>query len=180
VLFHAGIVMTVAGHAGGLLIPQALFDMLGFKAGVHLEVAYWVGLAVGAAAFAGAMLLLLRRLTHDRVKAAGTANDLFTLTALTAVIGAGLYNVIFGHYNVLYTLAPWIRGIATLAPHPELMREVPFSYKLHVLSALALLGFSPFSRLVHIWSAPVFYFFRAPIVLRRKLPGYGERSKGHA
>jgi nitrate reductase gamma subunit len=47
------------------------------------------------------------------------------------------------------------------------MREVPLSYKVHVLSALALLGFSPFSRLVHIWSIPIFYLIRRPIVFRR-------------
>jgi nitrate reductase gamma subunit len=48
------------------------------------------------------------------------------------------------------------------------MHEVPLSYKIHVLAALALLGFSPFSRLVHIWSLPVFYFIRRPIVFRRR------------
>jgi nitrate reductase gamma subunit len=37
-----------------------------------------------------------------------------------------------------------------------------------VLSALALLGFSPFSRLVHIWSAPFFYMIRRRIVFRRR------------
>jgi nitrate reductase gamma subunit len=171
VLFHAGILGTFVGHAGGLLIPQALFSVLGFSESAHMAVAYWSGLVVGLAAFAGALLLLYRRRTRTRVRVAGTANDLFTITALAFVIGTGLYNVIFGHYNVLYTVAPWIRGIVTLAPHPELMRVVPFSYKLHVLSALTLLGFSPFSRLIHIWSVPVFYLIRAPIVLRRKLSG---------
>ena len=43
-----------------------------------------------------------------------------------------------------------------------LMKEVPLSYKIHVIAAWTLLGFSPFSRLVHIWSLhAVFYFFRS-------------------
>lgn len=171
VLFHWGIVLTFLGHAGGLLIPQSLFDALGFDAKAHLAVAFWSGLAVGLAAFVGAVLLLYRRLTQVRIKAVGTANDLFTLAALTFVIGAGLFNVVFGHYDVLHTLAPWIRGIVLFTPDPSLMRNVPFSYKLHVLSALVLLGFSPFSRLVHIWSIPLFYFFRGQIVFRRKAGG---------
>jgi nitrate reductase gamma subunit len=75
--------------------------------------------------------------------------------------------VLFGHLNVLNTVAPWIRGILTLRPDAALMAGVPMSYQVHVLSALALLAFSPFSRLVHIWSAPVFYFFRRPIIFRR-------------
>ena len=48
------------------------------------------------------------------------------------------------------------------------MRPVPLSFKIHVTAAWALLGFSPFSRLVHIWSVPVFYFFRRWIVFRRQ------------
>ena len=34
------------------------------------------------------------------------------------------------------------------------MRDVPFTYKLHILAAFALFAFSPFSRLIHIWSLP--------------------------
>jgi len=89
------------------------------------------------------------------------------LAGLFVVIAIGLYNVLFGHYNVLYTLAPWIRSIVVLSPRPELMREVPFLYKAHVLTGLALLAYSPFSRLVHIWSVPVSYLVRPWIVLRR-------------
>ena len=86
---------------------------------------------------------------------------------LTLVVGLGVYNVVFGHFNVLDTVAPWIRGIVTFRPDAALMTGVPLSYRLHILAALALLAFSPFSRLVHIWSAPVFYFFRRPILFRR-------------
>jgi nitrate reductase gamma subunit len=168
VLFHGGILLTLAGHAGGLLIPQSLFDRVGIASAAHLSIAYWSGLVVGMAAFAGSLLLLRRRLNNARVKAAGTFNDLVTLGGLCVIVGIGLYNVVFGHFNVLDTVAPWIRGIVTFRPDPDLMRTVPLSYKLHILSALALLAFSPFSRLVHIWSAPVFYFFRSPILFRRK------------
>ena len=118
-----------------------------------MSIAYWSGLAVGSGAFIGSLLLLWRRITNRRVQAVSSLNDVITIGGLVLVVGMGLYNVVFGHYNVLYTIAPWIRGIVTFTPHPELMRGVPVSYKLHVLSALALLGFSPFSRLVHIWSA---------------------------
>jgi nitrate reductase gamma subunit len=161
---------TLGGHAGGLLIPQAWFDRVGFDARAHMAVAYWSGLAVGIAALAGVLLLLRRRLTDRRVRAAGSVNDLVTLGALTLVIAVGLFNVVFGHYNVLDTVAPWIRGIVTFTPEAALMGPVPVSYKVHVLTALALLAYSPFSRLVHIWSAPVTYFVRAPLVFRRRVP----------
>jgi nitrate reductase gamma subunit len=170
VLFHWGIVFTFLGHAGGLLIPQRLLDLFGFQSQTHLTVALWSGLIVGSASVVGAALLLVRRAKNARIRAAGTRNDIVTIAALGMVTGVGLYNVIFGHYNVLYTVAPWIRGIVTFTPDAQLMREVPLSYKIHVIAAWTLLGFSPFSRLVHIWSAPIFYFFRPPIVNRRRPP----------
>ena len=168
VLFHVGILLTLAGHAGGLLVPQVVFDRVGIDSEAHLAIAYWSGLVVGIAALVGSLLLLWRRIGNQRVKAAGTVNDLVTLGGLVLVVGIGLYNVLFGHFNVLDTVAPWIRGILIFQPEPALMQTVPLSYKLHILTALALLAFSPFSRLVHIWSAPIFYFFRSPIVFRRK------------
>ena len=167
VLFHWGIVLTFLGHVSGLLIPQRYLDLAGINAQSHLVIAFWSGLAVGLAAFIGALVLLYRRLTTPRVQAASTLNDVITIGGLVFVIGAGVYNVIFGRYNVLYSVAPWIRGIVTLTPDPSLMLEVPLSNKLHVLSALALLGFSPFSRLVHIWSAPFSYAFRRYVVFRK-------------
>jgi len=165
--FHFGILLTLVGHAGGLLIPQTVYDIAGIRSEAHLLIAFWMGLLVGAAAFVGALLLLWRRMSHSRVRAAGTMNDTFTLGSLVVVIGTGLYNVLFGHYDVLCTVAPWIRGIVTFTPDPGLMLPVPVSYKIHVLSALVLLGFSPFSRLIHIWSAPLRYLFRKELSFRR-------------
>jgi nitrate reductase gamma subunit len=94
---------------------------------------------------------------------------------LTVVVAGGVYNVFFGNYNVLDSVAPWIRGIVFFSPDPELMRPVPISFKIHVTLAWALLAFSPFSRLVHIWSVPVFYFFRRWIVFRRR-PGQADHA----
>jgi len=168
-LFHWGILLTLLGHAGGLLIPQTLFDMVGIDGQTHLRIAYWSGLVVGAAAFFGSILLLWRRVTIKRIQATTTLNDYVTLGSLVFVTCAGLFNVVFGHFYVLDTIAPWIRGIVFFQPNPELMSAVPLSYKIHILSAFALLGFSPYSRLVHIWSAPFIYPLRRYIVFRRRV-----------
>lgn len=168
-IFHWGILLTLVGHAGGLLIPQAWFDAVGIDGQAHTKIAYWSGLAVGIAAFIGSVMLLARRVTRERLKLTTTTNDFITLGGLILVIGAGLFNVMFGHYYVLDTIAPWIRSIVTFTPAPHLMIDVPLSYKVHIVSAFALLAFSPFSRLVHIWSAPFFYILRPWIVMRRKV-----------
>jgi nitrate reductase gamma subunit len=168
-LFHWGILLTLLGHAGGLLTPQALFDSVGIDGQTHSLIAYGSGLVVGAAAFVGSILLLWRRVTVKRIQATSTLNDYVILAGLVFVTGLGLYNVVFGHFYVLDTVAPWIRGIVLFQPNPELMLPVPLSYKIHILSAFGLLGFSPFSRLVHIWSAPFTYPFRRYIVFRRRV-----------
>jgi nitrate reductase gamma subunit len=168
-LFHWGILLTLLGHAGGLLIPQTLFDVAGIDGQTHTQIAYWTGLVAGAAAFFGSIWLLWRKVTVKRIQATTTLNDYVTITGLVFVTGLGLYNVVFGHFYVLDTVAPWVRGIVFFQPNPELMLKVPLSYKIHILSAFALLGFSPFSRLVHIWSAPFTYLLRRHIVFRRRV-----------
>ncbi len=171
-LFHWGILLSLAGHVSGLLIPQTLIDMVGVNGQTHELVAHWAGLGSGTALFVGILLLLLRRLTNKRIRMTTRINDFVTLCLIIFVAGAGLYSVVFGHFYILDTVAPWIRGIVTFRPHPELMLGVPLCYKIHIVSALALLGFSPFSRLVHIWSAPLVYPLRRHIVFRRRVAGF--------
>ena len=166
-IFHWGMLLVLFGHIGGLLIPQRLLDMVGIDGATHTTIAHYSGMATGIAAFIGLGLLLFRRMQTLRIQVNTSQNDLITLAGLIFVSGAGLYNVIFGHFYILDTIAPWIRGIITFSPDPTLMREVPLSYKIHIISALALLAFSPFSRLVHIWSAPLGYIFRGWILFRR-------------
>ena len=168
-IFHWGILLALFGHVGGLLIPQAVFDFFGIDARAHAFIAHYSGLVAGGAALAGLYLLLRRRMTNPRIRLTTRANDFITLGGLILVVATGLYNVLFGEYHILDTVAPWIRSILTFTVDPNLMSHVPWSYKVHVLSGLALLAFSPFSRLVHIWSAPIGYFFRGWIEFRRRV-----------
>jgi nitrate reductase gamma subunit len=168
IIFHYGIVFTFVGHAGGLLIPQSLYDSLGVSGEAHTRLAVMAGAVIGAAATAGSALLLKRRITNRRVRLNSTRTDLITVGLLLFVAGVGTYNVFFGHYYVLDTVAPWIRSIVTLRPDHSLMRDVPFMYKLHILAAFALFAFSPFSRLIHIWSLPLPYITRNYIIFRKR------------
>jgi nitrate reductase gamma subunit len=168
VIFHYGIVFTFIGHAAGLLIPQSLYTTLGISGEAHTRLAIAAGALIGVAAAAGSLLLLHRRVTKRRVFVNSTRKDLFTLGMLLFVTGVGTYNVFFGHYYVLDTVAPWIRSIVTFRPDYTLMRDVPFMYKLHILAAFVLFAFSPFSRLIHIWSLPLPYLSRNYIIFRKR------------
>ncbi len=170
-IFHWGIIFTLLGHGAGLLIPQRYWDALGINSQAHTLFATYSGFVVGAAALLGLALLIYRRISKDRILATTTLNDFVTLGLLFFVVATGFTNVISGlyeHFDILTTIAPWLRGILTLTPDASLMLEVPLRFKVHILAVLTLLGFSPFSRLVHIWSVPLTYLFRRWIVFRRR------------
>lgn len=167
-MFHWGALLTLVGHAGGMLIPQWMYDLAGISAQAHNALAYWLGLLAGLLMVPGAIWLFARRLRQERIAATTSLNDCVLLGLIILVSALGLYNVLFTHYDVLYSIAPWIRSVVVLAPEPELMSPVPLSYKLHILTALLLLGYSPFTRLVHIWSVPAAYVLRSFIVFRRR------------
>jgi nitrate reductase gamma subunit len=69
----------------------------------------------------------------------------------------------------------WAHSILTLQPGAaEKIVEVPLVFKLHIILGLTLFLITPFTRLVHIWSVPIWFLFR---------PGYQivrSRSLGRA
>ena len=170
-VFHWGIIFTLLGHGAGLLVPQKYWDALGIDSQTHTMFAIYSGVLVGAAALLGLTLLIYRRIVKDRILATTTLNDFVTLGLLFFVVATGFTNVVtalYKHFDILTTVAPWLRGIVTLTPDPTLMLQVPIRFKVHILAVLALIGFWPFSRLVHIWSVPLTYLFRRRIVFRRR------------
>jgi nitrate reductase gamma subunit len=168
VIFHYGIIVTFLGHFTGLLTPQWFLDRWGISAEAHEFVAISVGMVIGAMALIGLIFLLSRRLTVPRIFVTSSINDFAVLVLLIIAVGLGTFNAFFPSYDVLHSIAPWIQGILTLRPDPELMRPVPWTYKVHILAAFTVLGFSPFTRLVHIWSVPVQYLFRRYVIIRRR------------
>jgi nitrate reductase gamma subunit len=168
-IFHWGILLTLFGHVGGMLVPQRTLDLFGINAATHVTIAHYSGMTTGMAVLVGLGFLLYRRTAMPRMQLLTSTNDYITLGGVLVVSAIGLYNVFFGGYYVLDTIAPWIRGIVTFSPEPALIAEAPLSYKAHIFSALALLAYSPFSRLVHIWSVPLGYLLRSPLVFRQKV-----------
>ena len=62
----------------------------------------------------------------------------------------------------------WFRGIFRFDLHPDLMADAPWSFQLHGLVAMALFALWPFTRLVHVFSAPLGYLTRPYIVYRSR------------
>jgi len=52
----------------------------------------------------------------------------------------------------------------------DLVSGLAWPYRLHLVLGMTIFLLFPFSRLVHIWSAPVGYVFRSYQVVRRRSP----------
>jgi nitrate reductase gamma subunit len=78
------------------------------------------------------------------------------------------------------TLVAYIKGIVLLHPGAaDLLVGTPIIYRMHILLGFSVFLVSPFTRLVHIWSAPVWYLGRPgfQIVRSRQSVGYQARDQ---
>ena len=173
-LFHVGILLLFLGHFVGLLTPPEIFHALGVSAGAKQVLAIVAGSIAGIMCFVGLTLLVQRRLTDPRVRANSTRMDIFILLLLYAQLILGLITIpvslthLDGH-NML-NLMGWGRNIVTFDPVEavEAVSHVGLLFKLHLFLGLTVFLVFPFSRLVHIWSAPVIYPARPYQVVRQR------------
>lgn len=175
-LFHYGALAAIAGHVIGILIPESFTESLGISETTYKDFSTSAGTLAALATVIGFGLLLYRRATVKRVRVTTTRVDMLTYGLLTALIVLGSFqtigiNLIGSGYNYREDVAPWFRGVLRLNPDPELMRGVDASYQVHAVLAWGLYMLWPFSRLVHVWSAPVQYLGRPPILYRSRLGG---------
>ncbi|MGK0169224.1 MAG: nitrate reductase gamma subunit [Gammaproteobacteria bacterium] len=165
VLFHVGILIVLFGHLVGLLTPIALFDMLGISHSFKQMMAIVVGGTAGGLALIGATLLVHRRLADARVRATSSFADTAIIIILWIQLVLGLLTIpismghLDGHEMVKFM--SWALGIFTFdtnaTSHVASANPV---FKLHIFLGLTLFVLFPFTRLVHMLSAPVRYFWR--------------------
>ncbi len=173
--FHIGVIAILAGHFVGLLTPHEVWHILGVSAAFKQVVAMAVGGLFGIICFYGLTILILRRLTNERVRASSSTMDITILLMLYAQLILGLISIVVssGHMDgeEMLKLMSWAQNIVTLnsGVAAESISGVHIIFKLHVLLGMTLFLVFPFSRLVHIWSVPVKYFARNYQVVRSRV-----------
>ena len=176
VLFHAGVLLIFAGHVVGLLTPIAVFDTLGISHGAKQLLAIVVGGFAGVLGIVGATLLIHRRFFDPRVRAASSFSDNMVILLLWAQLALGLATIplslqhLDGHEMVKFM--NWAQGIFTFRSGAAgQIADVAPVFKLHLFMGLTILLLFPFTRLVHMLSAPVRYVWRPgyQVVRSRKL-----------
>ncbi len=164
-LFHMGILVLLVGHFIGLLTPITVFDTLGVSHSFKQTAALVVGGLAGLAAFVGCSLLLHRRLLDPRIRRSSSWGDIAVLVLLWLQLILGILTTYWTIQHLdgseMVRFMSWANGILTLDPAaPELIKDVALVYKLHIVLGLTLFLITPFTRLVHIWSAPLTYLIR--------------------
>ncbi|WP_347352409.1 respiratory nitrate reductase subunit gamma [Intrasporangium sp.] len=178
-LFHFGMLGVVGGHIIGLLLPKSWTDAIGFTETAYHWLALTGGLAAGIVTLLGMTILIYRRRTVGPVFSATTPMDKTMYFFLGLVIVLGMWNTVasslFGlgsvageHFNYRESVSLWYRGFLSGNPSPSHMTGIPLGFQLHAFFACILFALWPFTRLVHVFSAPVGYLTRPYIVYRSK------------
>ncbi|MFB7618798.1 respiratory nitrate reductase subunit gamma [Kitasatospora sp. NPDC056181] len=174
-MFHYGILFVLAGHLMGLFVPASWTDAIGLDEHAYHLLSLFAGCAAGFLAVAGILVLVYRRRTNAAVFRATTRNDKLMYVVLLAAMVLGLVAKLANSslstgYDYRATIAPWARSLFTLQPDVDLMAGAPLAYRIHAVVGLALFALLPFTRLVHMFSAPVQYLFRPYLVYRSRDP----------
>ena len=182
-LFHFGMLGVVGGHVIGLLVPRSWTAAVGVSDHVYHLAAVTGGLVAGVMAIVGMVILIYRRRTVGPVFSATTAMDKVMYAFLGAVIALGMWNTVAGsvfalggEYNYREGVSIWYRSFLAFAPEPGLMARAPLGFQLHALVAFGLFALWPFTRLVHVFSAPVGYLTRPYVVYRSRDDQMGSRG----
>jgi nitrate reductase gamma subunit len=163
-LFHLGVLFLLFGHTVGLLTPKAIYSIFVTPEQKQLLAIVAGGIA-GTICFVGLTLLLHRRLFDARVRQTSTYMDLAVLLILWVQLCLGLLTLpySFGHSDgsVMIQLSNWAQGILTVQPvDAKTLQGLDWPYLVHLVLGMTIFLIFPFSRLVHIWSAPVWYLGR--------------------
>jgi nitrate reductase gamma subunit len=172
-LFHFGLLAVLGGHVLGILIPASWTAAVGVSQSAYHLVAVSLGVLSGIVTVAGLTILLYRRITVPAVRKSTTRIDMIMYTLLSGAIVSGMLNtvganLVGGGYDYRATVSPWFRSLFSIVPQPQLMAGAPISFQIHNLVVLTLLGVWPYTRLVHVFSAPLGYLTRPYVVYRSR------------
>ena len=182
ILFHLGVLAIFAGHFVGLLTPLVVWEALGVTHSAKQMLAIVAGGVAGVFCLAGGVLLLHRRLFDARIRANSSFGDTAILAILLMQLCLGLATIPIslehrdGEEMVKFMY--WAQGIFTFQPGAaDYVADAHWIFKAHLTLGLTILLVFPFTRLVHMLSAPIWYLNRRgwQIVRSKKLTTRGAR-----
>ena len=159
--FHWGLFVVFLGHLAAFAIPAGVLAWNGQP--WRLLVLEWTMFAFGLSALFGLLALILRRLRDARLRTVTTRSDvlLYALLLFQLVTGPAIaYFDNWGSSWFAAALTPYLRSIFLLQPRADIAAGMPLVVQLHILSAFAIFGLIPFTRLIHFTVFPLNYTWR--------------------
>ena len=165
--FHYGILVVLTGHVVAFLFPRELLAWNRIPVRLYiLEVSI---LIFALLTLVGLISAILRRFEVKKVRVVTTTADWIVYAQLLIQVVSGIYVAIFYPWGSSWfasALTPYLRSIVALNPQLGYITAMPFMVKLHIVNAYLLIGFFPYTRLVHILVVPNPYLWRKTQVVR--------------
>lgn len=159
--FHIGLGFLFFGHLTAFLIPDGVIAWNGDP--VRLLILEVTAFIFGIGVLWGIIHLIVRRVTHPRLKVVTNKMDLLIQLLLLLQTVTGLWIAFFFRWGSSWfasVLTPYLNSIFTFSPEPEAVVAMPLMVQLHIIGAFLIVLLIPFSRLVHFLVAPLHYIWR--------------------
>lgn len=165
--FHYGILTVLGGHVVAFLVPKQI--LLWNSVPLRLYILELTALVFAILTLVGITALIWRRFFDPKVKIVTSNSDWVLIALLLFQIVGGIYIAIFFRWGSSWfaaAMTPYLWSLAKLQPNVEFLIELPLMVKLHILNAWVIIGFFPFTRLVHVLVVPNPYLWRKNQVVR--------------
>lgn len=170
VSWHYAILLVLLAHLVAIFLPGLATAALSSPGRlVAIEV---TGLALGLTALWGLAVLGIRRFT---LRGETTWLDWVVMALLLVQVATGVYTSVtarWGYAWFPHVATPWLASLVRLSPRVDLMATLPWPFQVHAVNAFVLLALVPFTRLAHVFVAPIEYLWRLPqvVIWRRPRP----------
>ncbi|STR71215.1 respiratory nitrate reductase subunit gamma [Raoultella ornithinolytica] len=171
-LFHIGILGIFFGHLFGMLTPHWVYSWFLPMSQKQL-MAMILGGICGVLTLVGGAGLLIRRLTNPRIRATSSTADIVILSILLIQCALGLTTIPFSAQHPdgseMLKLVDWAQAVVTFHGGASAHLDgVAFIYRVHLVLGMTIFLIFPFTRLVHVWSAPIEYLTRRYQLVRSR------------
>lgn len=175
-LFHYGVLIVVAGHFVGFLMPDWAVRWA-LDPAQHQLIAMVVGGVAGLVAITGLSILLHRRLADPRIRRNSRKWDIAVILMIWLQLALGILTVPLSAEHMdgamFEVVTGYVKGIVTFQGGvAQLLIGTPWIYRLHIFLGFTIFLISPFTRMVHIWSGvgTLAYIVRPYQLVRTRRP----------
>lgn len=165
--FHYGILLVLAGHLVAFLFPR---ELLAFNSKpVRLYILEVAALTGGLMTLIGLTAAAWRRWTTPEIRTVTNVSDWIVYLLLFFQVAGGVAVAVgnpWGSSWFAASISPYLWSLVRLSPDIATITPLPWMVKLHIVNAYVLIGFFPFTRLVHVLVVPNPYLWRKPQLVR--------------